>query len=360
MALFLCRCSRGRVALLLFAILLASFVSAQSPYINKVHEYRPAPGQFINLMPQYAEGDTEESMRRKAEALLCSPDSGTICLGGWGGYVIFSFDHPLVNHQGEYDFRLLGNAFYADAADPTKGGSSEPGIVYVSRDDNQNGLADDTWYELAGSEYQRSTRGYQLTYFRTPADHQRTPKPAEDLVDTTYILYRDQNGNRGYITQNRYHLQSYWPLWLTDDRLTFTGTLLPQNATPYNIEEGKTKYILQCYSFGYADNHPNNLDGSKMMIDWAVNSRGESVTLDVVDFIKVQTGVNQQCGWIGETSTEISGAVDLHPSAVTTDTEDIQHTPQAAKILRDGNIYIIVGNTTYNILGKKITNTQIQ
>ena len=33
------------------------------------------------------------------------------------------------------------------------GGSSEPGIVLVSKDTNGNGLADDEWYELAGSEY---------------------------------------------------------------------------------------------------------------------------------------------------------------------------------------------------------------
>ena len=29
-----------------------------SPYISKVYEYCPAPGQFINTMPEYADGDT--------------------------------------------------------------------------------------------------------------------------------------------------------------------------------------------------------------------------------------------------------------------------------------------------------------
>ena len=36
---------------------------AYSPYITKVYEYRPAPGQFVNELPKYTEGDTEESMR---------------------------------------------------------------------------------------------------------------------------------------------------------------------------------------------------------------------------------------------------------------------------------------------------------
>ena len=36
-----------------------------------------------------------------------------------------------------------------------------------------------------------------------------------------------------------------------------------------------------------------------------------------VDFIRVYTGVNQQCGWLGETSTELSRAEDLHVEDLT-------------------------------------------
>lgn len=43
-----------------------------------------------------------------------------------------------------YDFAIEGNAF---------DGSSEPGIVWVMQDVNGNGLPDDTWYQLKGSEY---------------------------------------------------------------------------------------------------------------------------------------------------------------------------------------------------------------
>ena len=361
MAVKLCRCSVYRVSALCVCMSLWLSLAARSAYISKVYEYKPAPGQFVNLMPACADTDTEESMRLKAEALLCSPDSGTITLGGWGGYVIFGFDHPVVNIQGEYDLRILGNAFYADKNDPSKGGSSEPGVVWVSRDDNLNGKPDDTWYELAGSEYERSVHGYQLTYFRTPSDHKRTPKPAEDLVDTTYILWRDQNGKRGYITQNRYHLQDYYPKWLTDDRLVFAGTLLPDNAVPY-AEEGKTKYMMGIYAFGYADNHPNDNEGSKLNLDWAVTQRGEPARLDRIDFVKVQTGVNQQCGWIGETSTEVSGAIDLHPQATPSDAGEFQVSgfKSQKKILIDGHLYIMHGDEIYDILGNRITNIYIQ
>ena len=39
------------------------------------------------------------------------------------------------------------------------------------------------------------------------------------------------------------------------------------------------------------------------------------MTLDHIDFVKVYTGQMAYCGWLGETSTEISGAEDLHPDA---------------------------------------------
>ena len=38
----------------------------------------------------------------------------------------------------------------------------------------------------------------------------------------------------------------------------------------------------------------------------------EPVHLPGVDFIRVYTALNQYCGWIGETSTEIFMARDMH------------------------------------------------
>jgi len=40
---------------------------AQSPYIHKVYDFMPAPGQFTNDMPAYVLGDTRADMIRKAE-----------------------------------------------------------------------------------------------------------------------------------------------------------------------------------------------------------------------------------------------------------------------------------------------------
>ena len=56
----------------------------------------------------------------------------------------------------------------------------------------------------------------------------------------------------------------------------------------------------------------NEEDKISFDIGWAVDSLGNPVHLPGVDFIRVYTGVNQQCGWLGETSTELSRAEDLH------------------------------------------------
>ena len=56
----------------------------------------------------------------------------------------------------------------------------------------------------------------------------------------------------------------------------------------------------------------NTNDESAIDIDWATDSDGNKVDLPGVDLIKIYTGINQENGWIGECSTEISGIEDLH------------------------------------------------
>ena len=113
-----------------------------SPYISRVYEYRPAPGQYVNEMPRYEEGDTYEAMLQKAEESVSGTNDTMITLGGYGGYVTFGFDHTVINQPGEKDFRIWGNCFYELTQPDRKGGSAEPGIVMVSYDANCNGIPD--------------------------------------------------------------------------------------------------------------------------------------------------------------------------------------------------------------------------
>lgn len=290
-----------------------SIVTAQSPYIEKVFDYSPAPGQFVNTMPEYTDGDTHETMTQKADFAISHNNRSMICLGGFGGSVTFGFDHEIVNHPGEYDFQILGNAVLSvNSEDGKVGGSSEPGIILVASDENGNGLPDDTWYEIAGSEYYKpeTKHSYTITYYRTPDNHRPTPDPDNKvLTDTSYIAWKGSDGNTGFIAKNSFHSQDYYPQWIKSDSIQITGTLLPDNA---KWHADKNMYVLYCYDYGYADNYPNNSEQSKINIDWAVNESGEPANLSSIKFVKIYTAVNQQCGWIGETSTEVMGAVDLH------------------------------------------------
>lgn len=276
--------------------------SEKQPYkyhIAKVSEFLPAYGQFTNETPKYETGDTAETMRQKAEKAIASENPSMISLGGFGGYVTFGFDHTIVNVPGKRDFRVLGNAF---------ANSSEPGIIMVALDKNANGLPDeDEWFEIAGSEHSnpQTIRNYEITFFKPTAELDAATGNIEE-----YIRWEDNQGNEGWKPKNAYHSQSYYPLWMSEESITFKGTLLPDNAFDSNGQG--TMWQLKEFEWGYADNYPNTHDESAIDIAWAVDKDGNKVHLPGIDFVKVYTGLNQETGWLGETSTEVSGAIDLH------------------------------------------------
>ena len=341
-----------------FAFILFLFIKteAQTPYIYQVFEYRPAPGQFINELPEYSEGEVAEEMALKAEESIAGTEKILVSLGGYGGSIVFGFDHMVVNVPGEYDFKIWGNAFYANANPnpdaPREGGSCEPGIVMVSYDANGNGLPDDEWYELAGSEYYKpeTIKNYRIVYYKPDENKVQTPDlDYPSLNDTTYISWKDNQGKQGYISRNVYHSQPYWPKWTKEDSIVFEGTRLADN---YVDESGNGSYYVQyAYSWGYVDNHPNSDDRSNYKIEWAVDYEGNKVSLPGIHFVKVYTGVNQYCGWLGETSTEVMGAeafhLDAKPNAINNTKE------QSFKILNNpviGNQLIIVSPNSTHIL----------
>ncbi len=292
-------------------------------YITKVLDFMPAVGQFTNALPAYQTGDTQETMNQKVLSAIGNNARGMISLGGFGGYVTVGFDHTIANVPGKRDFRVIANAFFADAnpnPDAPLGGSCEPGVIVVSYDANKNGVADDPWYEIAGSAHEDPSqelwyqmavnngnnvslyRNYSITYHRPESE------PAREDWDT-YIRWEDNKGNSGYKVKNQFHTQPYFPQW-AGNSLTLSGTCLPQNGID---ESGAGNYyVLYKFRYGYADNDPNNSDDAAIDIDWAVDAAGEKVHLPGVDFIKIYTGVNQENGWLGECSTELTGIEDLH------------------------------------------------
>ena len=279
---------------------------------NKVYEYTPAPGQFINELKTggfdgtqtTAEAAIAYAERRMSEVDRDgNPYPNWVSLGGFGGYIVVGFDHSIDN-SGDYDIGILGNSF---------SGSSEPGIVWVMQDENGNGLPDDTWYELAGSETGKAgtIQNYEVTYYR--------PSGASMPVQWT-----DNQGNSGevdYLTQ--FHRQEYYyPLWIEADSYTLRGTCLaPRN---YDASGNGSYWVNAEYDWGYADNFsPVDREGegdnsnaiantNHFKISNAIDIDGEPISLDFIDFVKVQCGVNTKSGWLGEVSTEVFGFYDYN------------------------------------------------
>ncbi len=140
---------------------------------DKVYEFIPAPGQFINELSQNTGFIGNETTPQQAieYATKRLNKKAHVSLGSFGGYIIIGFDHSIAPSGREYDFAIQGNAFNSSS-----GGSNEPGIVWVMQDINGNGQPDDEWYELKGSEtgIDGTIQDYEVTYYR-PAPRAHTP-----------------------------------------------------------------------------------------------------------------------------------------------------------------------------------------
>ena len=99
------------------------------PDFAAVLEYTPAPGQYVNDACEAGFGGehTPEAARAYAERRLRV--RRYVSLGAWGGSLVAAFAQP-VRNDGGYNLLIEGNSFAT---------SSEPGIVWVMRDENGNG-----------------------------------------------------------------------------------------------------------------------------------------------------------------------------------------------------------------------------
>ena len=264
-------------------------LQAQTQRVEVV-EYHPAPGQFVNILPEGDASASHEEMCRRCEEQM--EDGNMVHLGAYGGYMTVKFDHPVQNKRGS-DFRIVGNGLYN--IDYPLGGTFEPGIVYV-------GVGDDVktckWYELAGSEYYtREVHDFSITYRKPTAEsgeHQQLHSTYDNYIGWS-CKWTDGNGTQrdstGYHMKLDYHQQNYWPQWENKDELTFHGGRLPNNAKD---ESGKgSLWILYRYAedaYGYADASLATDPYSTFDLDWAVDDNGNAVSLDHCDFIRVMAG----------------------------------------------------------------------
>ena len=261
--------------------------------VNRVYEYMPAPGHQVNGYIITGESYPKDCTHEQAcdSVLAHFSRKWSVSLGGQGGYLIAGF---VPSGGAAYDLCIKGNPFSYQ---------SEPGIIWVSQDDNGDGLPNDQWFELAGSEYgtDNHVTEYAITYFK--------PEKAKSAVG-----WRDNNNDTGYIPYLSYWNPSpyYWQPWVKGTEHTYFGSRLRDRSTYQNgISD------IPPYDWGYADNLGDFIDGpaGKMGYYKISNARtwdGQPANLEYIDFIKIQTAQTGSTPNLGEISTEIYYISDYH------------------------------------------------
>lgn len=263
-----------------------------------VLDYTPAPGQFVNEMPLYAEGDTYQAILAKAQQAL---DRGyCVSLGAFGGSITLKLNTPITHDpaSADGDFRVLGNAFMNLRDGRITGGSSEPGVIQVMDDANANGLPDDEWCTILPDS---PATPLTVTYSR----HR------DGDSDTDFIPWTASDGTSGFLNRvYSNHKHMFFPAWLPADcqSITVSGLSIPDNA-----QLNAATATWDFFPVGRtADSYPNTDPRSAVSIADAVRADGSPAGLTRISFVRVYTGVLACHGAVGDESTEICGIQAMH------------------------------------------------
>jgi hypothetical protein len=242
--------------------------------------FMPGPGQFVNSLPSAGftplGAATPASVKTAVQGEVSAAQSGAwiFSLGGYGGYLITGFDHSVAN-TGGWELSIKGNAF---------GDWTEPGVVWVSRDDNGNDIPDDTWYEIKGSKHGDPAvkQQYAVTWIK--------PENIRNVADA-----RGANMSPGIWVDNLGGTGTYpkgYPFMRSETGqdlgyYTLTGTFLSQATA----NQGATGYV-------------DLVDPQRYKISDAIQLDGTPANLAYIDFVKVQCAEHEQYTPFGEISTE--------------------------------------------------------
>ncbi|MBR3016290.1 MAG: hypothetical protein IKH57_04315, partial [Clostridia bacterium] len=320
------------------------------------YAYMPAAGQFAN--EGYGTGGWGDIYNASGK-LKVNTTTG-VSLGYFGGSVVLKFLSSVPNDpKNPYgaDFILYGNAFW---------NNSELGCVQVAQD-NGNG-APGTWYTLAGSYYYTANTDTCTQIEYTNPQTEADSNSATSGTNVNFTTTPTGLTNDTYVAANNFHKHSFFPTvanYVTGTRaldrdtdLTFYAYSAGSGSTHSTLEftsspivKGVTAISTVAGTFGYADYYPvkelgghyaynpyatsgianangynnfvlgaaydkngtavNASGGEPMDISWAVDTSGNPVYLEYIDYVRVYTGVAKNNGIFGEISTELCGVAKV-------------------------------------------------
>jgi hypothetical protein len=291
------------------------------PFADAVLDYRPAPGQFVNVPSPF----TMEIFNDPAAALgppvgggTAAPDNAKlVTLGAFGGCLVLAFHQTVLDDPCNpfgLDAIVFGNAFYfgGDPDLPT----GEPGVIEIAIDANHNGLPDDPWFLITGpdlppipgdalaSQTWDNDPGTAIppddeTHYPSDALYDHVPPgfpssydtttfelPASAIDDPTAFAHADRS-----------------PVLILGD-LDGDDTIDDPNADPelfYTAPDNPFEPGVT----------PGSGGGDAFDIAWAVDPvTGRRANLRGFDFIRITTAVNSVRAELAEVSTEIGAIAD--------------------------------------------------
>lgn len=259
-------------------------------------DFLPSPGYTID---DY-EYTTKAEVFERVQSDLTNGE--LIPLGTFGGYIVTKFDHTVINTYGKRDFDIQMN---------TDGGNAKitPVSIYVAYDANKNGVADENeWYEIAGSEYSKSTtvKNYEVTYHKPDPDKEAVAGAADWQFDTDYLKWSDNKNISGTITKTKkWRRYNYYPQWLGDS-YTMRGTKV--NLPVKDVSDGQAlNWNVGTFEWGYGGIKDPTID-----ISWAVDKNGNKVHLPGIDFVKVYVPTFVELGSLDLLTNSFKQAQDLN------------------------------------------------
>ncbi len=272
---------------------------AGSPFATRVIEYAPAPGQFVN---DPAFNDPQRALGPPSGGGMADPNNeSVVTLGGFGGFIVLGFDHTVMNdplNPMGLDAIAFSNAYWV-GGNPDRHWA-ECATIEISRDDNDNGQADDDWYLIPGSH---------LT-----APLNRTAHPWTGGITTyAYQLPTDPfgavvvvNPESGTETEGIYGYAEYSPT-------LFLGDMDADDVIDNDEITEEEFYTVPDDPFEVGIT-PGSGGGDAFDIAWAVDAAtGAPANLDGFDFIRLTTPLHVIMGPLGEKSAEIDAVADVSP-----------------------------------------------
>lgn len=331
---------------------------ADRGFADRVLDYTPAPGQFIN-----ANNSQGFAFNNPIAALGAPIGGGTVAadnsklvtLGGFGGSITLGFPTTVLDDpRNPYgvDAIVFGNALYV-ANNPTRR-FAEPATIEISLDVNNNNIPDDPWFLIAPPPVPLPTQPFTRDSLRPPPTAATKPSllfppspasalrsqawdnttatstppvelswyPTPAVLPTAGDSYTTSAFELSAALAQTVVAHSQGPSAQIEEHLglaDFTPTLALGDTNADNIVDNPNALTFDFYTT--PDNPfrvgitPGSGGGDAFDIAWAVDPQtGDAANLPGFDFIRITTAVDVIVPLFSEKSTELSGVADVAPN----------------------------------------------